>query len=251
MRIVVAFILTGIMCAAFVGCASMTRGFGPRIAPSAVFQLVCLDDDAAARVVVLTIDDGPDRDTTPRLLDVLARHGATATFFVIGERATPELLAMIADAGHELANHGWTEAPAASLGSDAFADSLHRTREVLALDPPALQAQGPQAPRWYRPGSGRYTRGMLELLDSRGYKIVLADVYPFDHIIASSGFHRWYVRRSVRNGSIVALHDAANRGRRTAETLDELLPQLDRLGYRVTSLDRAVEQFGCAVPQRR
>ncbi|MEO5719698.1 MAG: polysaccharide deacetylase family protein, partial [Chthoniobacterales bacterium] len=59
------------------------------------------------REVWLTIDDGPDPIHTPRLLEILQRFDARATFFVIGERAArfPNELNAIRAAGHEIANH--------------------------------------------------------------------------------------------------------------------------------------------------
>jgi peptidoglycan/xylan/chitin deacetylase (PgdA/CDA1 family) len=64
----------------------------------------------ARREVWLTIDDGPDPEDTPRLLELLAAHGAHATFFVIGENAArhPGLIRAIAAAGHEVAHHTHT-----------------------------------------------------------------------------------------------------------------------------------------------
>ncbi len=64
--------------------------------------------------VALTFDDGPDPEVTPRILDLLERYGARATFFCIGERAArhPELVREIAARGHAIGNHtmrhpGW------------------------------------------------------------------------------------------------------------------------------------------------
>ena len=58
----------------------------------------------------LTIDDGPDPEDTPRILELLSAHGARATFFVIGKNAAlhPELIRAIAAAGHEVAHHTYT-----------------------------------------------------------------------------------------------------------------------------------------------
>ncbi len=62
------------------------------------------------REVWLTIDDGPDADDTPRILELLKAHGAKATFFVIGRNAEahPELVRAIRDAGHEIGYHTHT-----------------------------------------------------------------------------------------------------------------------------------------------
>lgn len=64
----------------------------------------------ARPAVWLTIDDGPDRQDTPRILDLLDRHQARATFFVIGERAArnPDLLREIVGRGHTIGHHTHT-----------------------------------------------------------------------------------------------------------------------------------------------
>jgi peptidoglycan/xylan/chitin deacetylase (PgdA/CDA1 family) len=57
--------------------------------------------------VALTFDDGPDRATTPRLLELLERYGTRATFFVVGDKARrcPDLVQRILKEGHEIGNH--------------------------------------------------------------------------------------------------------------------------------------------------
>src|SRR5215813_2722034 len=59
--------------------------------------------------IALTFDDGPDPRETPRVLDVLERHGARGTFFLVGKSVEryPEIVARAAAAGHALANHSW------------------------------------------------------------------------------------------------------------------------------------------------
>ncbi len=57
----------------------------------------------------LTFDDGPDPEHTPRVLEILARHGVHATFFVKGDAASahPELVQRLVRAGHEVGSHGY------------------------------------------------------------------------------------------------------------------------------------------------
>ena len=64
-------------------------------------------------VAALTFDDGPDEYHTARILDVLARHDAKATFFVLAQRAAryPEILSATRAAGHEIALHGDDHSP--------------------------------------------------------------------------------------------------------------------------------------------
>jgi peptidoglycan/xylan/chitin deacetylase (PgdA/CDA1 family) len=90
---------------------------------------------SAERAVWLTIDDGPDEHDTPLILDLLDRHSARATFFVIGERAArwPELVQEIQRRGHQIAHHTHTH-PAASFwcaSVDRVEAELDRTLDVL------------------------------------------------------------------------------------------------------------------------
>lgn len=82
--------------------------------------------ETRAPLVALTFDDGPAPDHTPQVLEMLARHEAHATFFLIGDRAAthPDLVRRIRSAGHEVGNHYFT-IRSTLLASDAeFADRL-------------------------------------------------------------------------------------------------------------------------------
>jgi polysaccharide deacetylase family protein (PEP-CTERM system associated) len=67
------------------------------------------------------------------LLDLLARHQATATFFVLGWIAQRhrDLMRRLADAGHELASHGWEHRRVTELTPEAFRESVRRTRSTV------------------------------------------------------------------------------------------------------------------------
>ncbi len=69
---------------------------------------------SSTRQVAITIDDGPTRSLTPRLLEVLAAHGARATFFMLGSEveAHPDIVREVVAGGHEIGNHGWVDRPA-------------------------------------------------------------------------------------------------------------------------------------------
>ncbi|HYD31323.1 MAG TPA: polysaccharide deacetylase family protein [Azospirillaceae bacterium] len=84
-------------------------------------------------VVALTIDDGPTADTTPRLLEALARFRATATFCLVGHRAErhPELVRAMVAAGHEVAAHGFSHRSFPDLDAAAIAEELETTEALL------------------------------------------------------------------------------------------------------------------------
>ncbi|MFJ2472860.1 bifunctional polysaccharide deacetylase/glycosyltransferase family 2 protein [Streptomyces sp. NPDC087659] len=87
-----------------------------------------------AGTVALTYDGGPDPAWTPALLDVLARGGAKATFFLTGTQAAahPDLVRRIKDDGHEIGSHTYTDANLAGLSGPRTRLELALTQNVLA-----------------------------------------------------------------------------------------------------------------------
>ena len=84
--------------------------------------------------IALTFDDGVDADITPRVLDVLERHKAKATFFIIGEKAKlyPEIVAEIVKRGHSIGNHSYFHRGTFPLQtSKSIKDELVKCTEVL------------------------------------------------------------------------------------------------------------------------
>lgn len=172
------------------------------------------------RLLALTIDDGPS-SVTREILEVLAEHDATATFFLIGDHLeeSPGVVSEIVAAGHEIGHHMMEDTPSRALAPEVF------EKDFDAMD--ALLGDFGGA-RLFRPGSGWYDERMVALAEDRGYRTVLGSVYPYDAQIPWSGFHSWYILGHSTPGSILVLHDGEERGRRTAEVLRVVLPELAR-----------------------
>lgn len=102
----------------------------------------------AATLVADAVENPADRieNSLSIVLDVLARNGVTATFFVVGELAAarPAVVRRIRDAGHELASHGHTHTPLFELSPDAFRAELERSaaaiREATGVEPDGFRA---------------------------------------------------------------------------------------------------------------
>ena len=109
--------------------------------------------------VALTFDDGPNPVHTPRLLEVLDRLGAPATFFVLGRWAArePALLREMTTAGHALGNHTHTHPTLPLLGRSAVADELARCREAVESAGAQFSLVGESM--LMRPPYGRRRRG--------------------------------------------------------------------------------------------
>jgi peptidoglycan/xylan/chitin deacetylase (PgdA/CDA1 family) len=180
-------------------------------------------------VIALTIDDGPDARTTPKILDVLRRYGSRATFFVISSRiqGNEELIKTLLRDGHELGNHLTEDKPSIQLSPQAFTAELLEAHHVLAHF---------SQPRWLRPAGGWYNRAMVNISHQQGYQVVLGSIFPFDTHISSAWFSSIQILLNARPGSIVVLHDNDLRGERTVATLEKILPELSRKGYKIVTL---------------
>ncbi|MGL4514469.1 MAG: polysaccharide deacetylase family protein [Lacipirellulaceae bacterium] len=185
-------------------------------------------------VFALTIDDGLDPQTTPRLLDVLRVHGARATFFVLGESiaANRALAERIVAEGHELANHGWSDTPTVVMTDDETLSEVERCRDALAPFGGA---------RWYRPGGGFVTPAVVKATAATDLRTALGSVFPFDAHLTSAEFAAAYVEGRAARGAIVVLHDCGARGERTARALERVLPRLQRKGLEAVTLSELVE----------
>jgi peptidoglycan/xylan/chitin deacetylase (PgdA/CDA1 family) len=87
----------------------------------------------AGGTVALTFDDGPHPEGTVSMLSVLARHGAKATFFLVGEqvRRYPSLAREIVDAGHSIGLHGQTHRCELRLTPGMLAEDRARGLEAI------------------------------------------------------------------------------------------------------------------------
>ncbi|MDP9381256.1 MAG: chitin deacetylase family protein [Chloroflexota bacterium] len=221
------FVLTVGLCALAVGVLIRPRPVIRWLArryPDVLFYT-----DAEEPLVALTIDDAPHPTLTPAILDVLAEHGARATFFVIGERVpgNERILSRIVEEGHELGNHLMADSPSVRLSAEEFERQLLCTHNLLSPF---------GSVRWFRPGSGWYSRRMIEQLGGHGYRCALGSAYAYDCHIRSA----WYVSRHIllntRPGSVIILHDGCEGRWRTVTVLQRVLPELQRRGYRVVTL---------------
>lgn len=97
-------------------------------------RLVMTNGDAGNRQCYLTFDDGPHPAFTSPMLDLLARHRAKASFFLIGANAAryPDLVRRIVDGGHLLGNHSWDHPRMTRLPLSEQIDQIERTDRILA-----------------------------------------------------------------------------------------------------------------------
>ena len=183
------------------------------------------------RVAYLTFDDGPTPQMTGRLLDVLDRHEARATHFLVGARADrrPDLARALAEAGHTLGNHTWTHPDAWRTPARQIAAELDRTtRRLEGL------ARAPV--RWMRPPYGHVTPALLRWCRTNDQRCAMWDVMPGDFLQAATQRHLVrFVSRTLRPGSLIVLHDNPI-APHTPAALDDLLRAHTAEGWRFEAL---------------
>lgn len=177
--------------------------------------------------VSLTFDDGPDPEVTPRVLDLLDRTGARASFFLVGRRAArhPELTAEIVRRGHRVENHTWSHTHRfALLGPRGAMAEIDRAQRELG------ERTG-RTPEYFRPPAGIRSPWLGPLLDRRGLCLASWTRRGLDTVTADP---QRVVRRLLRDldgGDVLLLHDGpSGRHRTVLAALPPVLAAIDAAG---------------------
>lgn len=197
-------------------------------------HLVCRVENVPDRFA-LTFDDGPSGDATPRILQVLARRAANATFFVLAPnvRRHPEIIRRIVREEHEIGVHGDRHWPLPFLPPALIRRELERCSNAL------FETAGVR-PVHYRPPFGLMMPGQSWFVRRLGFIPVLGDVYPED--AHNPGVDRIVERVLTRltGGSILILHDGSPlRGadrRQSVAALEIILGRAEQRGLRAVSV---------------
>jgi peptidoglycan/xylan/chitin deacetylase (PgdA/CDA1 family) len=183
----------------------------------------------AGEALYLTFDDGPDPVHTPELMQVLARHGAKATFFLVGSRLReqPQLAGALVAAGHALGNHS---------DKHPWFDRLawRRQREEIEIVESLLRTADGRSHHWFRPPHGRLSMGCLWALLSGKLRILLWSVDSEDYWRDAAAVRERLAALPLRGGEVILFHDD---GAVAAQALDALLPLWRQRGFRFPALE--------------
>jgi len=151
-------------------------------------------------VVALTLDDGPHPEFTPRLLDILEKYQARATFFMVGEAAEqhPDIVRQVAQAGHAIGNHSWDHSSLPLLSGK------ERRAQIRACE----KALAPYGQRLFRPPYGH--QSMASRLDALwlGYQVITWNLVARDWLDHSANWMVNQLANELEPGSVVLFHDA-------------------------------------------
>jgi peptidoglycan-N-acetylglucosamine deacetylase len=191
----------------------------------------------AGDAVSITFDDGPNPHATPLILDVLAREGVQATFFVLGRHADrwPHLVRRMADEGHQLANHGYYHRKLHRRSPAYVRDDLTRgTRSIR-------DAAGDVAIRHFRAPHGFRSPWVTPIAASLGQRTIGWTLGVWDSARPGAAEITRRALDGLSAGAILLLHDGdgydPNGDRlQTAESLPDIIHGLRDRGLRFVTL---------------
>ncbi len=186
--------------------------------------------------IALTFDDGPS-ESTPEILDILAQHRVSATFFQIGANVErlPEISQAVCQAGHLIGNHSHTH-PLLCFRSAAFIeDQLRQAQE-------AIETHAGVRPTWFRPPFGVRWFGFGQAQRRLHLMAVMWTVIGYDWKLKADAIVR-RMRKRVSNGAILCLHDGRELRAKpdigvTVEAVRHLVPMLLDQGYKFETVSR-------------
>jgi peptidoglycan/xylan/chitin deacetylase (PgdA/CDA1 family) len=160
------------------------------------------------RRVALSFDDGPDPEVTPAVLDILARFGASATFFSVGRllEAQPELARRVVAEGHELGNHSWRHS-----NWEPFSSPRAQIAEMERCERAIAAIAGSGAVPLYRAPFGVKSPPFVVAANAKRLTVVAWSLHSRDTRGARPAQIAGRVLRSVRPGDIVLMHDGHDR----------------------------------------
>ncbi|MDX3711369.1 glycosyltransferase [Streptomyces europaeiscabiei] len=200
--------------------------------------------------LVLTFDDGPDPEWTPKVLDVLKKHEAKAVFFITGTMASryPDLVQRMADEGHEIGLHTFNH-------PDLSLQSKDRIDWELSQNQLALAGAAGIRTSLFRPPYSSFSEQMdnrtwpvTQYIGSRGYITVVSDTDSQDW--ARPGVDE-IIRRATPergDGAIVLMHDAGGDRSQTVAALDRYIGGLQVKGYKFDTLTGALKAPSAHTP---
>ena len=183
---------------------------------------------AQDKLVALSFDDGPNTETTVRMLDMLKRHNVKASFFVIGNNINEESAKVMQRAykeGHDIENHSLTHCSMPTLTADSIKSEIDQTSALV-------EKYIGEKPQFFRPPYIALNRKMFDTIQ-----------LPF---ICGDGCNDWEdnvsadvrvekMLSAARDGLIFLLHDFRG-NEKTVEAVDRIIPIMKERGFRFVTV---------------
>jgi peptidoglycan/xylan/chitin deacetylase (PgdA/CDA1 family) len=188
---------------------------------------------SATKCIAITFDDGPHPVYTPKILEILEKYDAKATFFMIGQNVKKyeNLVKEVHLKGHEIGNHTYTHPDLRKISASGFLDEIEETKILIE------KITG-TAPKLFRPPGGYLNNDIVNILESQqGIPVLWSwrqdtrdwECPDSDSIVES-------VIRNLKDGDIILFHDFNAKNSPTPAALEKILSDLSGKGYKFVTV---------------
>jgi peptidoglycan/xylan/chitin deacetylase (PgdA/CDA1 family) len=183
--------------------------------------------DTDQKIAYISFDDGPHERITPMVLQLLEKHGASATFFCIGDRVNKhsECFDQIKKAGHAVANHTYHHVNGWKTNLLKYVEDVQQAAALIDS-------------KMFRPPYGRLTSAQFQRLEQEGYRTIMWTILSGDYdkrLRPDQCAKR--VLNALQPGAIILFHDSEKAEMNMMGALEKLLEEGSARGYVFKSLN--------------
>ncbi|MCX2180612.1 polysaccharide deacetylase family protein [Streptomyces sp. SKN60] len=199
-----------------------------QVKPAKVPESIAHATEAGGKSVNITIDDGPDPNWTPQMLDILKENGVKATFCMVGPRAKeyPALVKRVVAEGHRLCDH--------TMDHDTTMDKksvAYQKQQILDAKRLIEEAAGGAKIDYYRAPGGAFTPDSRKIAAAEGMRPLGWNVDTKDFERPGTAAIVGAVKNELSNGPTILFHDGGGDRSQTVEALRQVLPWLKQQGH--------------------
>jgi len=178
-----------------------------------------------------------------KILEVLRKHNAVATFFCLGAnlRENPAIAKQVVKAGNAIGNHTWHHY-SHNVTEKTASDEIDNTGVHIYRSTGAKSFL-------FRPPGGRLNNGLANYAKKKNYVVVMWSIDPKDFLQPPAAAIALTVLSQASTGAIVLLHDGGGNRQQTVEALSAIIPKLKQQGYRFVTVPQLL-QMQAAQKQR-
>lgn len=181
--------------------------------------------------IALTFDDGPNPSNTPQILAILKKYQVHATFFDLGRlvKLYPDLARQEIAGGHVVGDHTWSHPNLPFLTPNAIRAQIKDTYD-------AIQQVTGEGPIFFRPPYGDLSVQTLKIVNNFGLSTVIWNNDARDWSLPGTAQIERGVLSSVRNGTIILLHDGGGNRLQTIGALPTIIEHLRARHFRFVTM---------------
>ena len=194
---------------------------------------ICQSNNKKDKEIALTFDDGP-HEKTIEILDLLSKYNAKATFFCIGKQIEkyPKTVERIIAEGHNIGNHSYSHS-----NWNGFFSTKKIVSEIEQTNDLITQLVNVKT-RFYRPPFGVTNPNIAKAISKTNQIAIGWNIRSLDTVIKSENLIFERIKKRVKPGSIILLHDTSSK---TVSVLEQLLLFLQDEGYKTKTITELLD----------